>query len=289
MTTIIEHNQIDLRYEKYRLKNRDAQRRLFVSIESNGIQVPLEVIKEQQDSVYILLDGFKRYRCAAKLGIHQIPVTCIGTTQVEGLLRIIRHNDNCSLSAFEQACFIEELHTSYELSFSEIACRVDRSVAWVSVRIDMLKSISDSIREKIISGAFPLRSYMYDLAPFTRVKGNKDKIEQFVQSVSGHHYSTRDISTLSKAFFLGDDTLQKQIVQGNVDWTLRMLKNEASTNKPSESPQGALLNQLRICQWHVNTLIKSIKDNTTLLSDVVIQTLLQQLRKKCAYLLTISQ
>lgn len=285
MTEIIEHNQIDLRYEKYRLQNRERERRLFVSIESNGIQLPLEVIAHQQDGAVILLDGFKRYRCAGKLGIHQIPIRFIGTTEVEGLLRIIRHNDNSSLSAFEQACFIEELHTCYQLSFSEIARRVDRSVAWVSVRIEMLKSMSDSIREKIISGAFPLRSYLYDLVPFTRVKGNGEKIEQFVQKVSGHHYSTRDIAKLSEAFFRGDSTLQKQILDGNVDWTLRLLKNKDS----AESPEEALMNQLRICQWHISTLIKSIKDNTALLSCEIMQSSLSKLRNNCSYLLTISQ
>lgn len=289
MPEIIEHTQIDLRYQKFRLQNQDTEKRLFVSIESNGIQVPLAAIKEQSSCSIILLDGFKRYRCAGKLGIHQLPVSFIGTTEVEGLFRIIRHNDNSSLSAFEQACFIEQLHTNYTLSFSEIARRIDRSVAWVSVRIEMLKSISDSIREKIISGAFPLRSYMYDIAPFTRVKGCKEKIEHFVEKVSGHKYSTRDIATLSQAFFKGDGTVEKQILDGNVDWTLRMLKDRKNTSDTEQSPEAALLQQQRICQWHITALIKTIKEHTDLLSNVLIQTALHQLQKKCEYLVTISK
>lgn len=289
MQEIVEHNQVDLRYQNFRVQNPTIEKRLLVSIEDNGIQVPLEVFKEEGNSTAVLLDGFKRYRCASRLGIHQLPVTVIGTSEVEGLFRIIRHNDKSSLSGFEQACFIEQLHTVYHLGLSEIARRVDRSVAWVRVRIDMLTSISEPVRAKIISGAFPLRSYMYDLASVTRVRGNKERVEQFVAAVSGRNYSTRDISVLSRAFFSGNEMVAQQIVQGNTDWTLRMLKNKADQNNPMESPREKLLQQVRTCQWHINTTIKSIENNAKLLTQPSIQDAMNQLRNKCSYLLSINQ
>jgi ParB/RepB/Spo0J family partition protein len=288
MSEIVERHLIDLRYEQFRVQNPTREKRLFVSIESSGIQVPLEVIQEQHQGCIILLDGFKRHRIAKKLGIAQIPVSIIGSSEVEGLLRIIRHNDKSSLSGFEEACFIEQLHTAYHLSITEIARRVERSVAWVRLRIDMLKHMSESIREKILSGAFPLRSYLYELGPVTRVRGKQPHVEAFVDAVSGRDYSTRDIATLSRAFFSGDELVREQITQGNVDWTLRMLQDKADAQgSAADSPQQKLEKHLHSCLWHFNRLLPTLQSEakTTWLSQPSIQEPLTRLRSRCSLLL----
>jgi len=287
MSEIVERHLINLRYQQFRIRNPVLEKRLLVSVESKGIQVPLEVIQEQQGHV-ILLDGFKRYRCAKKLGIEQIPVSIIGSSEVEGLLRIIRHNEKSSLSGFEEACFIDQLHTAYQLSISEIGRRVDRSVSWVRLRIDMLKNMSETIREKILSGAFPLRSYLYELGPVTRVRGKQEQVEKFVEAVSGRDYSTRDIATLSRAFFSGDELVSQQISKGNVDWTLRMLKDKNDTHAPADdTPQQKFQRHLHNCLWHFNRLFPVVQNETktTLLSQPSIQEPLTRLRALCSQLL----
>ncbi len=288
MAEVIERSLIDLRYQQFRVQNPAREKRLFVSIESSGIQMPLEVVHEQQQNRIILLDGFKRYRCAEKLGIEQVPVSIIGDSEVEGLLRIIRHNDKSSLSGFEEACFIEQLHTAYHLSITEIARRVDRSVAWVRLRIEMLKNMSETIREKILCGAFPLRSYLYELGPVTRVRGKQQQVEQFVESVSGRDYSTRDIATLSRAFFSGDGLVRQQIAEGNVDWTLRMLKDKADTQCGADNtPQQKLERHLHHCLWHFNRLLALLQNDSkaTWLSLPCIQEPLERLCARCSILL----
>lgn len=291
MPETIERSSIDLRYQHFRVQNPGREKRLFVSIERNGIQVPLEVMHEQAGKRAILLDGFKRYRSAEKLGIEELPVSVIGSSEVEGLLRIIRHNDSSSLSGFEEACFIEELHTEYHLSISEIARRVERSVTWVRLRIDMLKNMSDTIREKIAGGAFPLRSYLYELGPVTRVRGNGHNVEQFVKAVSGHDYSTRDIATLSRAYFGGDEMVQQQVAKGNVDWTLRMLKDKSAPQNGdiNDTPQKRFERHLHNCLWHFNRLLPSLQNDATLswFSLPCIQEPLERLRSKCGILLKI--
>jgi len=288
MSEVMEHSHIDTRYQCFRVRNLQREKRLFVSIESNGILVPLEVVRSQQPGSVILLDGFKRYRSAVKLGIYQLPVNVIADSEVDGLLRIIRHNDTSTLSGFEEACFIDHLHTVSQLSISEIALRLDRSVSWVRLRIDMLKSMSDTIREKIISGKFPLRSYMYDLGPVTRVRGNGEKVEQFVKAVSGHNYSTRDIATLSRAFFGGDEMVCEQIRSGNVDWTLRMLKNKSVTQGCGQNTeQETFEKNLHSCLWHFNRLLPLLQSDpdATWLSVPSIREPLERLRGKCSFFL----
>lgn len=291
MLETIERSSIDLRYQHFRVQNPAREKRLFVSIERNGIQVPLEVIHERPEKPAILLDGFKRYRSAEKLGIEQLPVSVVGDSEVEGLLRIIRHNDNSSLSGFEEACFIEELHSAHHLSISEIARRVERSVTWVRLRIDMLKNMSDTIREKIAAGKFPLRSYLYELGPVTRVRGNGPKVEQFVNAVSGHEYSTRDIATLSRAYFGGDEMVQQQVATGNVDWTLRMLKDKSETDDggANDTPQRKFERHLHNCLWHLNRLLPYLQSNVahSWLSQPCIGDAWERLRSRCETLVKI--
>lgn len=249
----IERTQIDLFYESYRLRNESVERRLLQSIERNGIHNPLQGIVSDTTH-FILLDGFKRYRCAGKLGIDQLPVVGISTDHVTGVLNIIRQQNASVLSAMEQATFIHDLHTRHGLELREIALRVDRSISWVSKRVSLITHMSEEVRHTILSGAFPLRSYMYTLSPFTRVKRNQADVTSFIRATSGHHFSTRDIETLAKRFFGSSTPVKEQILNGDVGWTLRMLKDEKNPPR-HKSPFEQLYSQLNSCRYHTERLI----------------------------------
>jgi len=76
MAKEIELSSLDLRYEGYRMKNPGLEERLLVSIAQRGIEEPLEGVQRQQAS--ILLNGFKRYRCAHKLQLRSVPARLAG-------------------------------------------------------------------------------------------------------------------------------------------------------------------------------------------------------------------
>jgi len=257
MVENIERSCIDCMYEKYRQHNDPVERQLLLSIERSGIHTPLAgIIGNDCPEQFILLDGFKRYRCAKKLGIDQLPVTSVSSNVVGGLFHIIRSQNASALTVLEQASFIHELQNRHGLALSEIARRVERSVAWVSKRITLITHMDEEIRQKILSGAFPLRSYMYTLAPFTRVKKKKDSVLPFIRSTSGHQFSTRDIEVLARGFFGDNPEVKKQILEGNVDWTLRMLKDDTNTPPGPKSPREYLSHELRSCYWHTREFIK---------------------------------
>lgn len=67
MSETVERSSLDLRYESYRLRNGAAEARLLASIAERDIEQPLRGVDTPQGR--LLLDGFKRYRCATKLGI----------------------------------------------------------------------------------------------------------------------------------------------------------------------------------------------------------------------------
>jgi predicted transcriptional regulator len=144
---------------------------------------------------------------------------------VDCILEFLRRSAHKSLSALEQACFVDELHERHGLSLGDIAERLERSKAWVSVRLGMVAEMSPVVREEVFAGRFPLRSYLYTLRPFTRVHGiPASGIEAFVRRVSGQGLSTRDIHSLAQGYFQGPEPVRRQIEEGQLVWTLRRFR-----------------------------------------------------------------
>ena len=156
-----EISTIDLRYESYRLKNPALETKLLTSIAERGIEEPLEGVDTAEER--ILLNGFKRYRCALKLGLALVPYTTLGKDEVSGILAVLRASNKRSLSILEEARFIDELKKLHQLTVADIAELLSRSKAWVSMRLGLVAQMSERIGKKIFDGAFPIYSYMYYL------------------------------------------------------------------------------------------------------------------------------
>ena len=103
MTREIELDALDLRYESYRMKNPVAAARLLAAIAERGIEEPLEGVDRAPLS--ILLNGFKRYRCAVKLGMGLAPYASLGAEEAAAILNLLRVSNDHSLSILEQAAF----------------------------------------------------------------------------------------------------------------------------------------------------------------------------------------
>ena len=84
----VELSALDLRYESYRMKNPAQEARLLASIARRGIEEPLEGVDRAEGN--ILLNGFKRYRCAWKLGIRVAPYASLGEDEALGILNLLR-------------------------------------------------------------------------------------------------------------------------------------------------------------------------------------------------------
>lgn len=221
----VEISQIDLRFEKTRLQDKLQEGQLSASMLESGIREPLQCIVTS-DKLFILLDGFKRFRIAKKLGWGSVPCVELAKDEVSGILQLITISNNKSLNILEQAALVDELHFTFGLSTSEIAVRLKKSPAWVSVRLGILKEISDCVKDEIFAGRFPARAYMYILRPLTRVnKVAKSDIDDFVRSVAGKNISARNLEKLAYGYFHGGREFKAQLQKGNIDWTLAQLKN----------------------------------------------------------------
>ena len=135
------------------MKNPALEARLLASIARRGIEEPLEGVERANQN--ILLNGFKRYRCASKLGIRIAPYAPLGEDEASGIINLLRVSNDRSLTILEQARFIDQLRQLDQMSVADIAEELSRSKAWVSMRLGLISEMSEAVRQQIFSGAFP--------------------------------------------------------------------------------------------------------------------------------------
>jgi hypothetical protein len=250
----VELSALDLRYESYRMKNPALEGRLLASIARRGIEEPLEGVDRAERS--ILLNGFKRCRCASKLGIRMAPYASLGEDEASGIINLLRISNDRSLTILEQARFIDELRQLGPMSVADIAEQLSRSKAWVSMRLGLIGEMSEAVRERIFSGGFPVYPYMYTLRQFMRMNSvKKQDIEDFVVAVSGKKLSVREIEQLAHGYFRGPASFREAIQQGHTAMALEWI------GKVPEDPDGCtefervLLKDLEITQKYIQRVM----------------------------------
>ncbi|MFH1863843.1 MAG: ParB N-terminal domain-containing protein [bacterium] len=261
--TEVEIDQIDTRLEALRLKDKYRERSVLNSILKEGIREPLQCVAGSKGHL-ILLDGFKRLRSSLKLGIGVVPVISLGSDEASAILQLIRASNERNLNILEQSALVDKLNNSHRMGVIEIARQLERSPAWVSVRLGFINEMSSVIREEVFSGRFPPRSYMYTLRQFTRVnKIGKKEIDTFVRSVSGKGLSTRDIETLAYGFFRGGANLKEQITRGNQEWTLKQMRRSVSLGEDNSlsEPERRTIKDLELIQKYMGRVTYGINDS----------------------------
>ena len=208
MDISVEVTSIDTRYQHCRLSHGPSEKKLLCSIMENGIREPL--IGVIHDERHILLDGFKRYRCAKKLGIYQITFRSIGEDEADAIIALLRLANARSLTFIEQARLIDELRSVHKISVAEIASRLERSSAWVSVRQGLTAELTPLIGEKIMSGGFSMYAYLSSIRPITRVnKIQPSEIDEFVRATADKGLSVREIDLLARSYFVSFPQTQR--------------------------------------------------------------------------------
>jgi hypothetical protein len=254
----VEISSLDLRYQGCRMKNKAAEKELLASIAESGIQEALQGTSIEGNR--ILLDGFKRYRCARRLGIAIVPYQSLANREVAAIAHLIRIANAKKLNILEQARFIEELRQVHKLTIAEIAELLDHSKSWVSLRAGIIEQMSQCVLEKIFSGEFPAYAYIYHLRRFIRIKcAQKKEIDEFVMAVAGKDLSIREIEMLARVFFHGGNELREQILRGDVAWGLKRLKEALRPSTCNDFEEG-MLRDLMITKKYIQRVSYKSKD-----------------------------
>ena len=259
MAEQVEISSLDLRYEGFRMKSPGVEKALLMSILEKGIRDPLQGVDTKD--ARILLDGFKRLRCAKKLGIGMASYASIGADEVLGIIELIRISNARSLSILEQARFVDELKSVHKMSTAEIAGLLERSKAWVSVRSGIIHEMSDYVLDQVFKGRFPIYAYMYTLRPFIRINGiQNSELDDFVKSVAGKNLSIRNIEILANGYFRGSDALRKQIKSGHITWALGRLKESHTAPSGCSQIESAMIRDLEIVSKYMQRVATKTKN-----------------------------
>lgn len=255
----LEIDSIDHRYEQHRLKDKKREGAILLSVEENGIRDPL--LGVMKDKKFILLDGFKRWRCARKLKINVLPYQEFDGDESCGIIKLLQISNNRSLHILEQAALVDELKETHGLKVNDIARAIDRSPAWVSIRLGILSEFSAFVKEQVFLGNFPTQNLLYTLRPFRRLnKIPKSEIDDFVKAVQGNGISTRDIHLLGNEYFKGGQETKEQINQGKISWYLQYIKDRKNEKEKNNFPgeEERILRDMEIVQKHVVLLLAKL-------------------------------
>ena len=264
----IELSSLDLRYEGHRMRDRAGEARLLAAVAERGIAEPLEGVDEGER--HVLLNGFKRWRCARKLGLTSVPYVSLGEDAAMGIVALLRASNDRALGLLEQAGFVDELKRLHQMSVAEIAESLSRSIGWVSMRLGLLAEMPPVVRQKLLAGAFSVYAYMYSVRPFMRMNGaGRDEVGQFVAALSGKRLSVREIEYLAHGYFRGPEALREQIRAGNVALPLEQLKRSCQAADGCTAFEQAMLKDIEIAQKYVQRV--SAKSHDPRLSSPAFQ------------------
>lgn len=259
MVREIEFSKLDLRYESCRVRQRAMEARLLSSIAERGIIEPLEGVDVRES--HMLLNGFKRWRCALKLGLKTAPYVSLGEDEAQGIVALLRASNDRALSLLEQAGFVDELKRLHQMSVAQIAEMLSRSKGWVGMRLGLIGLMSADIRQKLFSGAFPVYSYMYTVRPFMRMNGEtKVQGEEFVLALSGKNLSVRQIEQLAHGYFRGSESFREQIRHGNVALPLEQMRRAAEAGDGCNAFEQVMLRDIEIAHKYMQRVMGKCHD-----------------------------
>jgi hypothetical protein len=238
----LEFHQLDLRYERLRVRQPARERRLLASLADVGQQMPIVVVPA--DSVYVVVDGHKRVRCLHRL--HRDTVAAVLWDMAACDALIFRHllQTDATESAFEQAWLLRTLHEDHGLPLDVVARRFDRSVSWVSRRLSLVRTLSDTVQQHVHGGRVGAHAAMKYLVPLARAKG--DDCVRFADAIAPHRLTTRQVGRLYQHYVGGPEATRALVVTDPL-LVLRLTEDTPPAPvRPEASAPEALLNDLHV-------------------------------------------
>ncbi|MBD3161536.1 MAG: chromosome partitioning protein ParB [Candidatus Latescibacteria bacterium] len=240
MVREVETASIDLRYEGHRMRNRAQERKLLASIQERGIEEPL--LGVDLEGVLVLLDGFKRHRCARRLGLGLVPFSSVAADEATGVVVLLRTSNRNSLNILEQARFVDDLCRVHGMSVADIAEALSHSASWVRMRMGLIGEMDAGVRKRILNGHFPAYAYMSTLRPYLR--RDKEGVSSFVEAVSGQGLSVREIDDLAQGYFRGPSWFRQAIEKGPLTLALDRLREGEEETRACPPLERRLLKDL---------------------------------------------
>jgi ParB family chromosome partitioning protein len=238
----LEFHQLDVRYERLRVRQPARERRLLASLADAGQQIPIVVVAT--GAAYVVVDGHKRVRCLRRLHRDTVAAVIWEMSEPEALIfRQLLHTDATD-SALEQGWLLRTLHDDHGLAFDALARRFDRSVSWVSRRLSLVRTLPDPIQQQVYDGQLVAHAAMKYFVPLARA--NAADCVRLVEAIVPHRLTTRQIGRLYEAYVAGP-AATRELVLTDPLLVLRVTDDTPRAPvRPDASAPEALLTDLHI-------------------------------------------
>jgi ParB family chromosome partitioning protein len=140
-------------YQPRKIFNPQELEELSISIKENGVIQP--IILRENDDLYEIIAGERRYRAAKMAGLDRIPAIIKSINNHEALeLALIENIQRSDLSLIEEAVGYKQLIADFSYSQEQVAIRVNKSRSHITNILRILnlpESIKELIDKKLIS------------------------------------------------------------------------------------------------------------------------------------------
>ena len=238
----LEFHQLELRYERLRVRQPARERRLLASLADAGQQMPIVVVIG--GAAYVVVDGHKRVRCLRQL--HRDTVAAVVWEMPEADALIFRQllRTDATDSAFEQGWLLRTLHEDHGLALEALARRFDRSVSWVSRRVSLVRALPEAVQQHVHDGRLVAHAAMKYFVPLARA--HAADCVRLVEALVPHRLSTRQLGRLYHAYVAGVEATRELVITDPL-LVLRVTDDTSGAPvRPEASAPEALLSDLHI-------------------------------------------
>ena len=194
----LEHHQLELRYERLRVRRPAKERQVLSSLAAHGQRAPIVVVAGGAGDRFVVVDGYKRVRALKRLGRDTAWATAWELDELSALLLARSLRSAEAESALEQGWLLSELQSSFGLGQEELAERFDRSPSWVSRRLALVGELPVAVQEEVRRGRIGAHAAMKHLVPMARA--TRSGCERLARAIAPLGLSTREVGELYRSW-----------------------------------------------------------------------------------------
>lgn len=209
--------QLELRYAAVRTQNATKEKRLLASLAGGGQQVPIVVLADSSGR-YVVVDGYKRVRCARRLGWDTLAATSWELSEAEAVILELVLRSTGRGNALEEGGYLRELSERFGLSLRELARRFCRSESWVSRRLALVAQLPEEIKQGVLTGRIVAHGAMKHLVPMARA--NRADCLRLYAAIRDRGLSSRQLGRLWAAYRSGKRA--RELVVSNPEVVLKL-------------------------------------------------------------------
>jgi len=168
----LELGQLDCKYAGLRVAAPAVA--LLASLSEFGQQTPVLVVGGADNGTgAVLVDGYRRKAALHTLKRDTVLAVRLDIGEAEAL--VMRHQlvTGQRPSALEDGWLLQSLLHDHALTRRELGERLQRSAAWVSGRLGLVRELPEALQEAVRRGRVPAYSAARELLAFTRVNSSR--------------------------------------------------------------------------------------------------------------------